>query len=84
MITERQQLHDHQFCACIRSGAPINPPFRATSKARFLIPAFTLLLPIAVGLARAGRARATTVVVTLAIFSAYYGGYLMMVWGRSP
>ncbi|MFB9546609.1 hypothetical protein [Micromonospora sagamiensis] len=54
------------------------------SKARFLIPAFTLLLPIAVGLAQAGRARATTVVVTLAIFSAYYGGYLMMVWGRSP
>ncbi|MEV0330106.1 hypothetical protein AB0H63_27180 [Micromonospora echinospora] len=54
------------------------------SKARFLIPAFTLLLPVAVALARAGRARATTVVVTLAIFSAYYGGYLMMVWGRSP
>ncbi|WP_416905455.1 hypothetical protein [Micromonospora echinospora] len=54
------------------------------SKARFLIPAFTLLLPVAVVLARAGRARAITVVVTLAIFSAYYGGYLLMVWGRSP
>ncbi|QLQ35035.1 glycosyltransferase family 39 protein [Micromonospora robiginosa] len=54
------------------------------SKARFLLPAFPLLLPAAVGLARAGRARAATVLVTLVIFSAYFGGYLLLIWTKSP
>ncbi|WP_233219581.1 hypothetical protein [Micromonospora sp. RP3T] len=54
------------------------------SKARFLLPAFPLLLPAAVGLARAGRARAVTVLVTLVVFSAYFGGYLLLIWTKSP
>ncbi|WFF09553.1 hypothetical protein O7622_13830 [Micromonospora sp. WMMD1076] len=54
------------------------------SKARFLLPAFALLLPAAVGLARAGRARAVTVLVTLTAFSTYFGGYLLLIWTRSP
>ncbi|MFI7210070.1 hypothetical protein [Micromonospora maritima] len=54
------------------------------SKARFLLPAFALLLPAAVGLARAGRARAVTVLVALTAFSTYFGGYLLLIWTRSP
>ncbi|WBB71766.1 hypothetical protein O7602_18710 [Micromonospora sp. WMMD1128] len=54
------------------------------SKARFLLPAFPLLLPAAVALARAGRARAATVLTTLALVSAYFGGYLLLVWRFSP
>ncbi|WP_405111467.1 hypothetical protein OG559_01620 [Micromonospora sp. NBC_01405] len=54
------------------------------SKARFLLPAFPLLLPAAVGLARAGWARAITVLVTLTILSAYFGGHLLLVWTKSP
>ncbi|MGC4896205.1 hypothetical protein [Micromonospora sp. DT31] len=54
------------------------------SKARFLLPAFPLLLPAAVGLARAGWARAATVLVTLVAFSAYFGGYLLLIWTKSP
>ncbi|WP_406046024.1 hypothetical protein OG799_17005 [Micromonospora sp. NBC_00898] len=54
------------------------------SKARFLLPAFPLLLPAAVGLARAGWARAVTVLVTVTAFSAYFGGYLLLIWKYSP
>ncbi|NES31033.1 hypothetical protein GCE86_03965 [Micromonospora terminaliae] len=54
------------------------------AKARFLLPAFPLLLPVAVALARAGRARAITVLATLTILSAYFGGYVLMIWNRSP
>ncbi|MGV9762659.1 hypothetical protein [Micromonospora tulbaghiae] len=54
------------------------------SKGRFLVPAFALLLPAAVGLARAGRARAVTVLVALTAFSTYFGGYLLLIWTRSP
>jgi hypothetical protein len=54
------------------------------SKARFLLPAFPLLLPAAVGLARAGRARAVTVLATLTVISAYFGGHLLLIWTKSP
>lgn len=54
------------------------------SKARFLLPAFALLLPAAVALARAGWARAVTVVVALTVFSAYFGGHLLLIWTKSP
>ncbi|MBM0225672.1 hypothetical protein DKT69_20805 [Micromonospora sicca] len=54
------------------------------SKARFLLPAFPLLLPAAVGLARAGWARAVTVLVPVTAFSAYFGGYLLLIWRYSP
>ncbi|NHO81798.1 hypothetical protein HA073_12250 [Micromonospora sp. CMU55-4] len=54
------------------------------AKARFLLPAFPLLLPVAVALARAGWARAVTVLTPLLIVSAYFGGYVLIIWNRSP
>ncbi|OZV81165.1 hypothetical protein CA850_12480 [Micromonospora echinospora] len=54
------------------------------SKGRFLLPAATLLLPLAVVLGRAGRAKAGTVLVALALASAWYGGHLMLIWTYSP
>jgi hypothetical protein len=53
------------------------------SRARFMVPAFTLLIPIAVALARTKPARAVTVLITLAIASAYIGGYLDEIWKYS-
>lgn len=54
------------------------------SKARFLVAAFPLLLPPALALARARTATAVTVVTTLTLISAYFGGYLLLVWVHSP
>jgi hypothetical protein len=54
------------------------------AKARFLVAAFPLLLPAARGLANARRSTALIVLTTLTAFSAYFGGYLMLVWYRSP
>ncbi len=54
------------------------------SKARFLLPAFPLLLPIAVALGGA-RVRVQVVVLSaLALGSAWYGGYLLLLWNASP
>jgi hypothetical protein len=54
------------------------------AKARFLVPAFTLLLPVATALARL-RTRTLAAVLTLAgLASAWFGGYLMLVWHASP
>jgi hypothetical protein len=54
------------------------------SKSRFLLPAFPLLLPIAVALGGA-RARTSAVVLpALALGSAWYGGYLLLLWNASP
>ncbi|MEU6802942.1 hypothetical protein [Streptomyces neyagawaensis] len=52
------------------------------SKPRFLLPAFPLLLPLALALARTARARpwhATVVVAALAGLSYVYGAYLVVV-----
>ncbi|WP_422770258.1 hypothetical protein ACN28C_26635 [Plantactinospora sp. WMMC1484] len=54
------------------------------AKARFLLPAFPLLLPVAVALARTGRAKAGTIVATLVLISVYLGGYLLVIWTHSP
>jgi hypothetical protein len=54
------------------------------AKARFLLPAFPLLLPVAFAL---GRARVRVAAVTLsavALGSAWYGGYLLLLWTASP
>jgi hypothetical protein len=54
------------------------------TKGRLLIPAVTLLLPIAVGLARA-RGRTMLVVLSVIVLSsAWYGTYLSLVWIHSP
>ncbi|AUG77697.1 hypothetical protein CFP65_2884 [Kitasatospora sp. MMS16-BH015] len=55
------------------------------SRARFLLPAFTLLLPVATGLARV-RSRASLVLIlcSAALASALYGGYLAFVYPDAP
>ena len=53
------------------------------SKARYLLPAFPLLLPIAAALDRARTAAIVAVLVPLALASAWYGGYLLLIWKAS-
>jgi hypothetical protein len=50
------------------------------SKARLLLPAFTLLIPLAIGLARRRPATAVLWVTAAALFSAWFGGYALTVW----
>lgn len=50
------------------------------SKARLLLPAFTLLIPLAVGLARRRPATAVCWVGATALFSVWFGGYALTVW----
>jgi hypothetical protein len=54
------------------------------ARARFLLPAFALLLPVAVGLAKTRSSRAYVVIGTLAVISAYIGCYLILLWKYSP
>ncbi|MCW2914680.1 MAG: hypothetical protein JWN52_2748 [Actinomycetia bacterium] len=54
------------------------------SRARYLLPAFTLLMPIARGLAKTAVPRAVVIMSTLAVASAYFGGYLLLIWRYSP
>jgi hypothetical protein len=53
-------------------------------KARYLIPVFTLLMPVAVGLAKALTSTKVIVLVSMALGSAWYGTYLALVWKSSP
>ncbi|HTF51263.1 MAG TPA: hypothetical protein VK735_27795 [Pseudonocardia sp.] len=50
------------------------------SKARLLLPAFTLLVPVALGLARRRPSTALAVVVAAALASAWFGGYALTGW----
>ncbi len=55
-----------------------------SSRARFLLPAFPLLLPLASGLSRTrNRAVLVAVLIAATAVSALYGGYLMM-YSPSP
>ncbi|MEU6074131.1 hypothetical protein [Micromonospora sp. NPDC047074] len=54
------------------------------SKARFLLPAFALLLPVARGLAGTTRARMAVVLVTMTVMSVYFGAHLLLIWRSSP
>ncbi len=54
------------------------------AKGRFLLPAFPLLLPVAVALAAARPALRWGMVAVLAGFSAWYGQYLLIEWFLSP
>ncbi|GAA2230158.1 MULTISPECIES: glycosyltransferase family 39 protein [Kitasatospora] len=55
------------------------------SRARFLIPAFALLLPLAAGLARLRtKGAAAAVLAFAALCSASYGGYVVFVYTNSP
>ncbi|WP_254707923.1 glycosyltransferase family 39 protein [Streptomyces lunaelactis] len=54
------------------------------SKARFLLPAFPLLFPLAKSLATARPKIAYTVLTAAVLVSSAYGSYLMLVWQYSP
>ncbi|MFD8482528.1 hypothetical protein [Kitasatospora sp. NPDC059673] len=55
------------------------------SRARFLIPAFALLLPLATGLVRVRtRGVVPSMLVAAAVCSALYGGYVVFVYNNSP
>ncbi|WP_231956848.1 MULTISPECIES: hypothetical protein [unclassified Actinoplanes] len=54
------------------------------SKARLLLPAFPLLLPVAATLARARRTTVVAVLAAMTLISAAYGVYLCTVWTWSP
>jgi hypothetical protein len=51
------------------------------SKARLMLPAFTLLVPIALGLARRRPATFVTVLCGLAVASSWFGAYALTSWG---
>jgi hypothetical protein len=50
------------------------------TKIRLLIPAFVLLVPVALGLARRRPATAVAAVAGVALVSAWFGGYALTVW----
>lgn len=50
------------------------------AKLRLLIPAFTLLIPVAVGLARRRTGTAVAAVVGAAVASAWFGAYALTIW----
>jgi hypothetical protein len=54
------------------------------AKGRYMIPAFPLLLPIAVGLARSRPRTTVVVMVLLTLISAWYGTYQSLIWTHSP
>jgi hypothetical protein len=54
------------------------------AKARFLLVAVPLLLPVATALAKTRTAGAVVTISTLTLISAYFGGYLLLVWHLSP
>jgi hypothetical protein len=50
------------------------------SKARLLLPAFVLLVPVAIGLARRHPATVVLTLTALAAFGAWFGGYALTLW----
>ncbi|MGH3975846.1 MAG: hypothetical protein ACRDS9_21325 [Pseudonocardiaceae bacterium] len=50
------------------------------SKARLLLPAFVLLMPVAIGLARRRTTLLVLTLTALTAFGAWFGGYALMVW----
>lgn len=50
------------------------------TKIRLLIPAFVLLVPVAVGAARRRTATAVAVLAAAALASAWFGGYALTIW----
>jgi hypothetical protein len=51
------------------------------SKARLMLPAFTLLIPVAIGLARRQTATFVVVLSGLAVASSWFGAYALTSWG---
>ncbi|WP_395572204.1 hypothetical protein [Streptomyces sp. BK79] len=54
------------------------------SRARFLLPAFPLLLPLARYLSRASRRLRALALTAAALGSAYCGAYMLLIWSAAP
>ncbi|MQY07154.1 mannosyltransferase family protein [Actinomadura macrotermitis] len=54
------------------------------AKARFLVAAVPLLVPVAAGFAKARTGTKVVLFAVLTLVSGYLGGYLLLVWTRSP
>jgi hypothetical protein len=54
------------------------------AKGRFLVPVFTLLIPVALALVGTSRSTRWIVVGTLVAISTWYGVYLIFTWTASP
>ena len=50
------------------------------SRIRLLVPAFPLLVPVAVGLARRRTGTAAAVLAAATVASAWFGGYSLTIW----
>ncbi|MDG9722210.1 MULTISPECIES: hypothetical protein [unclassified Streptomyces] len=53
-------------------------------RARFLLPAFPLLLPLALHLSRASRRNRALTLTAAVLGSAYCGAYMLLVWPSAP
>ncbi|MGW6910600.1 hypothetical protein [Streptomyces sp. NPDC054940] len=53
-------------------------------RARFLLPAFPLLLPVALHLSRASRRYRALALAAAVVGSAYFGAYMALVWPAAP
>ncbi|MFF3319588.1 mannosyltransferase family protein [Streptomyces sp. NPDC003035] len=53
-------------------------------RARFLLPAFPLLLPLALAVCRARRHVAALVLAAAVLSSTWLGGYMLLVWSGAP
>ncbi|PZT68716.1 hypothetical protein DN402_13420 [Streptomyces sp. SW4] len=53
-------------------------------RARFLLPAFPLLLPVALHLSRASRRYRMVVLATAVLGSAYCGAHMLLLWPSAP
>ncbi|GJF29578.1 membrane protein [Kitasatospora sp. NE20-6] len=83
-VVQRQALPVVLFSAMMLILA-IGDAAYFNSRARFLMPAFGLLLPVAVGLARVRtRGAVPAVIAAAAVCSAVYGGYVVFVYPNSP
>lgn len=54
-----------------------------SAKLRLLLPAFVLLLPVALGLAHRRTSTALAVVTAAAVASAWFGGYALTIWSSA-
>ncbi|MGF0170608.1 hypothetical protein ACQF36_08775 [Streptomyces sp. Marseille-Q5077] len=57
---------------------------RLLPRARFLLPAFPLLLPLALHLSRASRRHRMLVLAAAVVGSAYCGAYMALVYPGAP
>lgn len=71
------------YCADILGLSALGADY-LHAKARLLLPAFPLLLPVASSLARARRSTVVVVIATLSVISSAYGSYLLLAWDHSP